>query len=468
MSVIPTYVIFQDYSDFQAAHQLPGPAMQGSDLDVEHIRIKATLDALTANLALIQRSDGALNNQLVTPDSISSSLAILIAGWNIKGAWVTATSYVLKDYVTNGGNGYVCIVAHTAGTFATDLAAGKWALVSTAGATGATGATGAAGAAGAAGITRPGFVNRIINGDFGIDQRKESGSATLTAAATVAYNIDRWYAGCSGANITAQRAVGTGQNQFAYQFTGAASNSGLVFGQRIESVNIADLINQTVTVQVWLSSTSITTVTWKTFFANTTDAWGTKTTSGSGTETQIDTGTLTITSTPTLYTFTTNLGSSANKGIDLEFSCAALTATNTLLVQAAQMEFGATANPFERNSIDIRLQRCQRYFQAAGGDSTTEQFAIGGTNGAANGFVQRNLTVPMRAAPTFSVSAVSNFLVSDNNSSAVTTAIALSTASKTVALLAFNGTGSWTAQFRPIFLQANATAAARMYFEAEL
>lgn len=148
MSAPPPYVVFNDYSDYQTSHQLPGPALQGSDLDVEFNRLKATTDALINNLNLLQRSDGALNNQLVTPDTISSALAIMIAGWNIRGAWVTATAYALKDYVTQAGNGYVCIVAHTAGTFATDLAAGKWALVATAGATGPVGPTGPQGPAG--------------------------------------------------------------------------------------------------------------------------------------------------------------------------------------------------------------------------------------------------------------------------------------------------------------------------------
>lgn len=46
-------------------------------------------------------------------------------------AWVTATDYSVDDLVTNGGNTYRCLVAHTSGTFATDLAALKWVLTST-------------------------------------------------------------------------------------------------------------------------------------------------------------------------------------------------------------------------------------------------------------------------------------------------------------------------------------------------
>lgn len=41
-------------------------------------------------------------------------------------AWVTAAAYNLGDLVLQGGVNYYCQAAHTAGTFATDLAGGKW------------------------------------------------------------------------------------------------------------------------------------------------------------------------------------------------------------------------------------------------------------------------------------------------------------------------------------------------------
>ena len=49
-------------------------------------------------------------------------------------AWVTATPYTPGQRVSNGGYNYSCLIGHTSGTFATDLAAGKWTLVSTVGA----------------------------------------------------------------------------------------------------------------------------------------------------------------------------------------------------------------------------------------------------------------------------------------------------------------------------------------------
>ena len=47
---------------------------------------------------------------------------------NARGAWVTATAYNVNDYVVTAGATYACMLAHTSGTFATDLAAAKWAL----------------------------------------------------------------------------------------------------------------------------------------------------------------------------------------------------------------------------------------------------------------------------------------------------------------------------------------------------
>jgi hypothetical protein len=46
-----------------------------------------------------------------------------------KGNWTTGTQYEPRDYILEGGEAYVCVIGHTAGTFATDLAAGKWASV---------------------------------------------------------------------------------------------------------------------------------------------------------------------------------------------------------------------------------------------------------------------------------------------------------------------------------------------------
>ena len=49
-------------------------------------------------------------------------------GLDHRGAWATATSYFPNDLVIRGGQVYLCLLANTSGTFATDLAASKWEL----------------------------------------------------------------------------------------------------------------------------------------------------------------------------------------------------------------------------------------------------------------------------------------------------------------------------------------------------
>lgn len=41
-------------------------------------------------------------------------------------AWQTSTAYAVGALASSGGTNYYCVTAHTSGTFATDLAAGKW------------------------------------------------------------------------------------------------------------------------------------------------------------------------------------------------------------------------------------------------------------------------------------------------------------------------------------------------------
>lgn len=41
-------------------------------------------------------------------------------------AWVSSTVYAVGDIRTNSGETYICLVAHTSGTFSTDLANGNW------------------------------------------------------------------------------------------------------------------------------------------------------------------------------------------------------------------------------------------------------------------------------------------------------------------------------------------------------
>jgi len=46
-----------------------------------------------------------------------------------RGTWTTAVTYTTTDIVLNGTTYYLCILPHTSGVFATDLAANKWTLI---------------------------------------------------------------------------------------------------------------------------------------------------------------------------------------------------------------------------------------------------------------------------------------------------------------------------------------------------
>ncbi len=131
MAQPPKYVPDYDFADWQSAH--PSDPLPGNEVDSELGLIKATTDAIIDNLGLIQRDDGALANASVHPDALSAATVAMLGEWTPRGAWVTATVYAALDVVRESSINYVCVTTHTAGVFATDLAAGKWQSLSSVG-----------------------------------------------------------------------------------------------------------------------------------------------------------------------------------------------------------------------------------------------------------------------------------------------------------------------------------------------
>lgn len=94
----------------------------------------------TGDTIVLKGIDGDDNiSSLNGKTRIAKVTSTLIFTLNEYAAWLTTTPYVIGDLVTNGGSYYRCLIAHTAGTFATDLAALKWVLTSGASAYGTTG-----------------------------------------------------------------------------------------------------------------------------------------------------------------------------------------------------------------------------------------------------------------------------------------------------------------------------------------
>lgn len=109
------------FTDWQSTN--PSDPLPASHLDAELNRLKQVTDSVIDSLALIQRSDGRLGNLTVGRDQLQASLT---TGINPPTVWTTATTYSEDDFVFHNSVYLHCVVPHTSGTFATDLAAGKW------------------------------------------------------------------------------------------------------------------------------------------------------------------------------------------------------------------------------------------------------------------------------------------------------------------------------------------------------
>jgi hypothetical protein len=106
------YELSYDFTAFQASDaSTPLPADR---IEIEFNNIDTTTDEIIDNLGLIQRTDGALANSVVTPEAFSSSaLALMSGGFNPRGDWADATTYAVGDLVVDSGTTYVCYIAHT-------------------------------------------------------------------------------------------------------------------------------------------------------------------------------------------------------------------------------------------------------------------------------------------------------------------------------------------------------------------
>lgn len=90
------------------------------------------IDKLTTNLT---RWDNIVNGSAETTVALDSFTVNTVAyyldkltAFDPQGAWATTTAYALKDIVVESSVVYMCTVAHTSGTFATDLSNGYWAV----------------------------------------------------------------------------------------------------------------------------------------------------------------------------------------------------------------------------------------------------------------------------------------------------------------------------------------------------
>lgn len=153
----------------------------GLHLDEEFQALKLTIDQIRQVIAFLQRDDGLLANGAVRMDALSQEVLSLLAasGATARGAWLTATAYAAKDIVSQGGATYLCVTAHTAGTFSTDLAAGKWVEIN--------------GSSASVSFTPYGNIaaSNVQDAIEELDDEKQPLDATLTALAGVTTSADK-------------------------------------------------------------------------------------------------------------------------------------------------------------------------------------------------------------------------------------------------------------------------------------
>ena len=262
--------------------------------------------------------------------------------------------------------------------------------------------------------------NRIINGDFFINQRNFT---SVTSSGT--YTFDRWYTDFLGGTCTytpqtftpgAAPVAGYEGNTFIQiAISGQSGSNYAAYNTRIEDVRT--LAGQTATLSFWARVTSGTPVIYPTF----TQRFGT---GGSPSGAVVTTGgTKTLSTTWTRYSVTVSIpsisgktiGTTANTSsleIDFMLSVGGVTAinNNTFQIWGVQLEAGSTATAFQTatGTIQGELAACQRYYTLWASGSA---FPIGmGTylnSTQVNGTV--SLPVEMRTAPTLSIVTGTNF-----------------------------------------------------------
>lgn len=227
----------RQYSFAGFSSNYPSDQQPGTQLDAEFNAVKTTLDGVLGNLTLIQRDDGQLANSSVGLAQVTADLIAYFSGstvWTLRGAWLTATVYAVNDVVTQGGSTYICVSAHTSGTFATDLAATRWITIygSTTTVVPDAAVTTAKMADGAVTAAKVGFTSLDLTGTF----RAQGG----LAAGTETVGTYTFGAKTAAGDVTVSAARTTqGQGNVGFRIGGGTSGTDWTLRQATSSNNFA-------------------------------------------------------------------------------------------------------------------------------------------------------------------------------------------------------------------------------------
>ena len=325
--------------------------------------------------------------------------------------------------------------------------------------------------------------NKIINGNFGVNQRNFTTSSTNTD-----YTFDRWQLvlTAGGGTVTASAQTFTpgtapvagyeGTNFFRYVTSGQVNTDArAAVQQKIE--NVRTFAGQTVTFSFWAKAASGTPNV-SVYLAQSFGSGGSAGVTTIGAKQAISTSWA-------RYSWTIAVPSIAGKTIGTTDSLQAriwLSAgsavtdndslgiqNNTFDIWGVQVEAGSIPSPFQTasgGSIQSELAMCQRYYwrNTATGNFTTMGFGFASSATNVMGVIQ--FPVPMRVQPT-SID-FANLQCNESTIGVAVSAVAFSGTENGTQLATLNFTTTLMTTFRPTKILANSTTNAYLGLSAEL
>ena len=326
--------------------------------------------------------------------------------------------------------------------------------------------------------------NKIINGDFAINQR---GFTSTSTSGT--YGFDRWtweFSQTSGtAPVYSAQAFTPGTapvagyegTNYAQLVSSGQSTAGdyTAIVQRIE--NVRTFAGQTVTISFWAKTTSGTAVVGLGGY----QSFGT---GGSALAFITPPTPVTISSNWARYSQTFTLPSIAGKTIGTAsfvhlylFTSAGSTISgygypvigiqnNTFSFWGVQLEAGSVATPFTTatGTLSGELTACQRYYFRWGGNSNYQRYGTGLFNSTTQGYAYVQFPILMRATPSSMDYSLLGYY--DGSTSAGFSSASMQNNGQNGTDIALVGTG-FTA-YRPFIFSANGSTSSYLGFSAEL
>jgi hypothetical protein len=321
--------------------------------------------------------------------------------------------------------------------------------------------------------------NKILNGDFSINQRNFTSNTTNND-----FNFDRWQQVNAGGTFTVTPQVFTPGAAPVTGYEGvnflrgvtasqSAASDRAVFRQKIE--NVRTFTAQNVTISFWAKAGSgtpkIGIEIGQTFVASSFNS--------------VVVSAVTLSTSWTRYSATVAIPSVSGKtitpgnSIDLFLWLSAGSdwnsrsssigiQSNTFDIWGVQVEAGSNMTAFETATGNpaSELAACQRYYQILGGDNVFEYFGIGSNLSSTEANIVIPLKVTMRGTPTVTASGASNFRVVQGTSSNTGTVAVGDIMTKNTVAFQVQTTGL-TLGFANRVL-ANNTTSATIQFSAEL